>query len=99
MVVSGDCVYAARNITGHNNDGVYVPLANGVGSIWEQLKTIDRINNEIGGDISPLDHPARCRPLVEDCRSSRRSTASASCARPRAARRFPGESRPWRRAG
>ena len=33
LVVSGDCVYAARNITGHKHDGVYVPLANGVGSI------------------------------------------------------------------
>jgi hypothetical protein len=39
---------------GYNNDGVYVPLANGVGSIWEQLKTMDRINTEIGGDIERL---------------------------------------------
>ena len=54
MVISGDCVYAARNITGNNNDGVYVPLAFGVGSIWEQLKTIDRINDEIAGDISRI---------------------------------------------
>ena len=54
MVVSGDCVYAARNITGNNNDGIYVPLAFGVGSIWEQLKTIDRINDEIAGDISRI---------------------------------------------
>lgn len=54
LVVSGDCVYAARNITGHNQDGVYVPLANGIGSIWEQLKTIDRINDEIAGDLTRL---------------------------------------------
>jgi len=54
MVISGDCVYAARNIMGNNNDGVYVPLAFGVGSIWEQLKTMDRINEEIAGDISRL---------------------------------------------
>jgi len=54
MVISGDCVYAARNIMGNNNDGVYVPLAFGVGSIWEQLKTMDRINDEIAGDISRL---------------------------------------------
>lgn len=54
LVVSGDCVYAARNITGHKHDGVYVPLANGVGSIWEQLKTMDRINSEIGGDLGRL---------------------------------------------
>lgn len=54
LVVSGDCVYAARNITGHKHDGVYVPLANGVGSIWEQLKTMNRINSEIGGDLGRL---------------------------------------------
>jgi glyoxylase-like metal-dependent hydrolase (beta-lactamase superfamily II) len=54
LVVSGDCVYDGRNIKGHRNDGVYVPLANGVGSIWEQLKTMDRINTEIGGDLDRL---------------------------------------------
>jgi glyoxylase-like metal-dependent hydrolase (beta-lactamase superfamily II) len=54
LVVSGDCVYDVRNIKGYNNDGVYVPLANGVGSIWEQLKTMDRINTEIGGDMERL---------------------------------------------
>ncbi len=54
LVISGDCVYDARNIKGYNNDGVYVPLANGVGSIWEQLKTMDRINTEIGGDLGRL---------------------------------------------
>jgi glyoxylase-like metal-dependent hydrolase (beta-lactamase superfamily II) len=25
-VISGDCIYARRNICGHNRDGVYVPL-------------------------------------------------------------------------
>lgn len=54
LVISGDCVYDVRNIKGYNNDGVYVPLANGVGSIWEQLKTMDRINTEIGGDLDRL---------------------------------------------
>ena len=54
LVISGDCIYAKRNICGHKNDGVYVPLANGVGSIWEQLKTIDRINREIAGDLNRL---------------------------------------------
>jgi len=54
IVISGDCVYDGRNIKGHKNDGVYVPLANGVGSIWEQLKTMDRINSEIGGDLDRL---------------------------------------------
>ena len=31
------------------------PLNNAVrGSVWEQLKTIDRINTEIGGDLRRL---------------------------------------------
>ena len=54
LLISGDCIYAKRNICGHNHDGVYVPLANGIGSIWEQLKTIDRINKEIEGDLGKL---------------------------------------------
>jgi glyoxylase-like metal-dependent hydrolase (beta-lactamase superfamily II) len=54
LVISGDCIYARRNICGHNHNGVYVPLANGIGSVWEQLKTIDRINKEIGGDMNRL---------------------------------------------
>ena len=52
LVISGDCIYARRKICGRDHDGVYVPLANGVGSVWEQLKTIDRINKEIGGDMN-----------------------------------------------
>lgn len=54
LVVSGDCVYSSRNLKGHNHDGVYAPLNNGVGSIWEQLKTMDRINTEIAGDLRNL---------------------------------------------
>jgi glyoxylase-like metal-dependent hydrolase (beta-lactamase superfamily II) len=54
LVISGDCVYSKRNICGHKSDGVYVPLSNGIGSIWEQLKTIDRINTEIAGDLNRL---------------------------------------------
>jgi glyoxylase-like metal-dependent hydrolase (beta-lactamase superfamily II) len=53
-VISGDCVYSRRQFTGHNNDAVYVPLNNAVGSVWEQLKTIDKMNNELGGDLSRL---------------------------------------------
>jgi hypothetical protein len=53
-VISGDCVYSRRQFTGHNNDGVYVPLNNAVGSVWEQLKTIDKMNDELGGDLSRL---------------------------------------------
>jgi glyoxylase-like metal-dependent hydrolase (beta-lactamase superfamily II) len=54
LVISGDCIYARRNICGHRGDGVYAPIGNGVGSVWEQLKTIDRINKEIAGDLSRL---------------------------------------------
>lgn len=54
IVISGDCVYSNRQITGHNHDGVYVPLNNATGSVWEQLKTIDKINDEIGGDLGNL---------------------------------------------
>ncbi|UHD43779.1 N-acyl homoserine lactonase family protein [Aureimonas altamirensis] len=54
LVISGDCVYSQRNICGHNHDGVYVPLANATGSVWDQLRTFDRINKEIEGDLSRL---------------------------------------------
>jgi glyoxylase-like metal-dependent hydrolase (beta-lactamase superfamily II) len=54
LVVSGDCVYSSRQLTGHKHDGVYQPLNNAVGSVWDQLKTIDRINTDIGGDLGRL---------------------------------------------
>ena len=54
-VISGDCVYSRRQFTGHNNDGVYVPLNNAIGSVWEQLKTIDKMHeDELEGDLSRL---------------------------------------------
>ena len=54
VVISGDCVYSSRQLTGHKHDGVYAPLNNATGSVWEQLKTIDRINTEIRGDLAQL---------------------------------------------
>jgi glyoxylase-like metal-dependent hydrolase (beta-lactamase superfamily II) len=54
IVISGDCIYARSNICGHDHDGVYAPLANAVGSAWDQLKTIDRINKTIDGDLERL---------------------------------------------
>lgn len=54
LVISGDCVYSSRQLTGHKHDGVYVPLNNATGSVWEQLKTIDKLNTEIGGDLNRL---------------------------------------------
>jgi glyoxylase-like metal-dependent hydrolase (beta-lactamase superfamily II) len=53
-VISGDCVYSRRQFTGHDNNGVYVPLNNAVGSVWEQLKTIDKVNDELAGDLARL---------------------------------------------
>jgi glyoxylase-like metal-dependent hydrolase (beta-lactamase superfamily II) len=53
-VISGDCVYSRHQLTGRNNDGVYVPLNNATGSVWEQLKTIDKMNDELGGDLGRL---------------------------------------------
>lgn len=54
LVAAGDCVYSRLNLTGHRHDGVFAPLNNGVGSIWKQLETMDRINDEIAGDLSRL---------------------------------------------
>jgi len=31
-----------------------VPLNNAIGSVWEQLKSIDKMNDELGGDLSRL---------------------------------------------
>ena len=39
---------------GINKDGVYTPLGTGIGSVWDQLKTFDRINQEIDGDLNRL---------------------------------------------
>lgn len=54
LVAAGDCVYSRLNLTGHRHDGVFAPLNNGIGSIWKQLETMDRINEEIAGDLSRL---------------------------------------------
>ncbi|HTI01748.1 MAG TPA: N-acyl homoserine lactonase family protein [Acidisoma sp.] len=54
VVVAGDCIYGAQNLTGTNNDGVYIPLGSGIGSALDQLKSVDRINKEIGGDLDRL---------------------------------------------
>lgn len=54
LVISGDCVYSRMQLTGRNNDGVFMPLNNATGSVWEQLKTLDKLNNEIEGDQERL---------------------------------------------
>ncbi len=54
VVVAGDCVYGSRNLTGTDHDGVYIPLGSGIGSAWDQLKSLDRIDREIAGDLDRL---------------------------------------------
>ena len=53
-VISGDCLYSTRQLTGHADDGVYAPLNNATGCGWDQLRTLDRVNEEIGGDLANL---------------------------------------------
>jgi glyoxylase-like metal-dependent hydrolase (beta-lactamase superfamily II) len=53
-VISGDCVYSARQFAGHNHSGQHVPLNNATGSVYEQIKTIERIDVEIAGDLANL---------------------------------------------
>ena len=53
-VISGDCLYNKCQLHGHNNDGVYVPLNNATGSVWEQIKSLDKLNDEIAGDLTNL---------------------------------------------
>jgi glyoxylase-like metal-dependent hydrolase (beta-lactamase superfamily II) len=53
-VISGDCLYNKCQLHGHNNDGIYVPLNNATGSVWEQIKSLDKLNDEIGGDLTNL---------------------------------------------
>jgi glyoxylase-like metal-dependent hydrolase (beta-lactamase superfamily II) len=54
VVVAGDCVYGTQNLTGKNNDGVYIPLGSWIGSVLDQLKSFDRINKEIAQDMDRL---------------------------------------------
>jgi hypothetical protein len=52
--LAGDCVYSGHQFAGLNNDRVYAPLNNAVGSVWEQPKTTDKIIDELGGDLDQL---------------------------------------------
>lgn len=53
-VVSGDCVYNKCQLTGHGDSGVFVPLNNAVGSVWEQLRSLDKLNEEMSADLGNL---------------------------------------------
>jgi glyoxylase-like metal-dependent hydrolase (beta-lactamase superfamily II) len=54
MVVTGDCIYSRRNLTGLAGDSVYVPLGFGIGSSWEQLKSYERLREEASDDLDRL---------------------------------------------
>lgn len=54
LAVTGDCIYSRRNLAGTNGNGVYVPLGFGIGSVWGELKTMDRVNRDIGGDLGRM---------------------------------------------
>ncbi len=53
-VVSGDCIYTLRQLSGLTKGGDYVPLSNATGCVWDQLRTIDKLNAAIGGDVDKL---------------------------------------------
>ena len=54
LVISGDCLYTSVQLTGHNHDGMYMPLNNAFGSVLDQLRTLDKVNDELAGDLSRL---------------------------------------------
>jgi glyoxylase-like metal-dependent hydrolase (beta-lactamase superfamily II) len=54
LAITGDAVYTSRNLTGTGNNGVYIPLGLGVGSVWGELKTMDQIQRDIDGDLSRM---------------------------------------------
>ena len=63
--VAGDCIYNARNLTGRDGglEGGpehgqgperYLPLGAGIGSAWDQLMSIDRLEEAVGRDRSRI---------------------------------------------
>jgi glyoxylase-like metal-dependent hydrolase (beta-lactamase superfamily II) len=54
LLISGDCLYARENLEGHDHSGSFLPLNNAIGSVWEQLKTLDRIAGELAGETERL---------------------------------------------
>ncbi len=50
----GDLAYQRENITGTDNDGVYVPVGIAVGSAYNITKTMDEALTLVGGDINKL---------------------------------------------
>ena len=54
--VAGDCIYSSRNLTGAGccDQHRYVPLGAGIGSVWDQLLSFDRLEQSVGGDRSRI---------------------------------------------
>ena len=53
--VAGDCIYNARNLTGHEGGPErYLPLGAGIGSAWDQLMSFDRLEEAVGRDRSRI---------------------------------------------
>ncbi len=54
VVIAGDCAYSYANFTGMDGNGMYIPLGFGVGSHVESLKVIDRMMEEVNGDLDRI---------------------------------------------
>lgn len=53
-ILAGDLVYVDQNLTGINNDGVYVPVGLGVGSPFNMMKTYDEILKRANGRMERI---------------------------------------------
>ena len=51
VIVAGDCAYSYANFTGLDQSETYIPLGFGVGSHYKSLKVIDRMMQDVGGDL------------------------------------------------
>lgn len=59
-VICGDLVFDYMNLTGQDQDGVYVPIINGGGSQYNVLKVYDAIMKSVDGDVDkviPMHEP------------------------------------------
>ncbi|MDF1522087.1 MAG: hypothetical protein P1P87_04625, partial [Trueperaceae bacterium] len=54
VVVAGDCAYSYANLTGLDGNGRYIPLGFGVGSHYQSLMVLDRMMQEVDGDLSRI---------------------------------------------
>ncbi len=54
VVIAGDCAYSYANLTGLDGNGRYIPLGFGVGSHYQSLIVIDRMMQEVDGDLGRI---------------------------------------------